>query len=362
MNKLKSLLGKHKKWGIILAAIGLFITIFTLNTSVSKTAIKEVKQSANKEQVQKVWDKYINEINSKNGQEKLIKVIKDKLATIELTDEEITYWHTQFRKFSDEKPSLNIIVIPDLSNRIIEIPHTEMYDKEIISEIYRLFFQKAKSYQSTDKLIVEVTDDNQANKLFGQIAENLTIDMTDKKNNENSKKYIESKEHNFKENIDKLYAEAMKQTSGADYVYYFNRIAPSRVKKSDIHTEYINKIIIITDGYLETTDKTYTHIKGALENSLKTAIQNGNLNEVMEYNNLFIPNSRNKLPTTEILMLEITERRNGIMWHKEVLAQYWKNWFKTMGIKNISNDNDDFFQLHNNNINETKRIVQNFLK
>lgn len=360
MNKVKSVLQKNKKWVILLSVIAFFYAIFTLNTSVSKTAIKEVKQSSNKEQVQKVWDKYINDIDSKNGQEKLIKAVKEKLAKMDLTDEEIKQWHTQFKAFSDEKPSLNIIIIPDLSHRIQQIPHTEKYDKELISEVYKIFFQKAKKYQSTDKLVVEVTDNSQANGLFGKIAENLTIDMTDKENNETSKKYLKSKEQSFTQNINALYAEAMKQTSGADYVYYFNRIAPSRVKKSDIHTEYINKIIILTDGYLETNDKTYTFTKGALENTLKLAVQNGNIEDIMKINDLALPKSRNTLPNTEVLVLEVTERKNGIMWHKEVLTQYWKDWFKSMNIKNTNNDN--FFQLHNNNVNETKKLIKDFLK
>lgn len=362
MNKVKSVLQKNKKWGILLGVVAFFCAVFTLNTSVSKTAIKEVKQSTNKEQVQKVWDKYINEITGKNGQEKLIKAVKEKLSTMELDEKEITHWHTQFKGFSDTKPSLNIIVIPDLSYRIKEIPDTDKYDKELISEVYKIFFQKAKKYKSTDKLVVEVTDKSQANGLFGKIAENLTIDMTDKANNENSKKYLESKEQSFIQNINALYSEAMKQTSGADYVYYFNRIAPSRVKESDIHTEYINKIIILTDGYLETSDRTYTFTKGALENTLKLAVQNGNVEEIMRINDLALPKSRNTLPNTEILVLEVTERKNGILWHKEVLAQYWKDWFRSMGITNISDSNDNFFQLHNDNINETKKIIKEFLK
>lgn len=358
--KMKSLWKKSKKWAIFFGVIAIFYAAFTLNTSVSKIAIKEVKQSANKEQVQKIWDKYIGEISSKNGQEKLIKATKDKLAKMDLSDEEITQWHTQFRAFSDGKPSINIIVIPDLSYRIIEIPYTEKYDKELIAEVYRLFFQKAKKYQSADKLVVEVTDNNQASGLFGQIAENLTIDMTDKQNNETSKKYLQGKEQSFMQNIDILYQEAIRKVQGADYVYYFNRIAPSRVKKSDIYTEYINKIIILTDGYLEAQRRIYTVIT-PFNNLLKPAVVKGNLKEVMIQKGLFIPQCRNILPNTEILVLEITERPNGIMWHKEVLAQYWKDWFMKMGVKNVYENNDDFFQLHNHNMNETKKIIKNFL-
>lgn len=361
MDKLKIILSENKKWIVLLGIVAFLYAIFGIDTSVSKKAITEVKKATNKEQVQKTWDKYIGEINTPKGEEKFIAAIKNKLDKMDLSDEEISHWHNQFKIASNDdiKPNLNIIVIPDLSHRIIELPHSENYDKQIISEIYKTFFTKAKNHKSKDKLVIEVADNSQVSGLFREIAENLTIDMGERRNNENARKYLEVKEKALTENLDRLYTEARKQTSGADYVYYFSRIAPSRIRKSDIHHEYINKIIILTDGYLETNDRTYTETKEGLENALKTAINNGNLEEVMNNNNLTIPRSRHTLPNTEVLVLEITERQRGIGWHKEVLEQYWKDWFKSMGVKNINNNN--FFQLHNNNVNETKKIVNEFL-
>lgn len=59
---------------------------------------------------------------------------------MDLTSDEISEWHKRFRIYSEEKPSLNIIIVPDLSLRIKQIPHTPEYDKQIISEIYKIFF------------------------------------------------------------------------------------------------------------------------------------------------------------------------------------------------------------------------------
>lgn len=344
---------KYKFWIIGIVAITCSI-LESCKPSTIKQAKQEIQKSANKNQVQKVWNDYIGKIDSKNAREKLIKAVKEKLHKMNLSDKEISDWHEKFKIYSDEKPSLNIIVIPDLSNRIKKISYTSKYDKEIISEIYRLFFEKAKlDHKSQDKLVVEVTDDEQAYGIFGKIAENLTIDMSDKRNNENSRKYLASKEKNFKSDINDLYANALKKTTGADYVYYFNRIAPNRVKKSDINTEYINKIIILTDGYLETNTTDYTPIPA----KLKKFAQSPDLAQIMAANHLAIPKNRTKLPNTEILVLELYERSIGKDWHKEILTQYWDDWFKSMGCK-TANEN---YQLHQMNVNETKKIIKKFL-
>lgn len=349
---MKDFITKYKFFIGVLGVISIFILIFTLNTSDSKNAISEIKKASSQEMVLNSWNKWIEEINSNNGKEKLIKATKDKLAKMDLSDKEIAEWHNRFRKYSDNKPSLNIIIIPDLSLRINQIPNTAKNDKEIISEIYNIFFNNARHHKSTDRLILEVTDNNQVSGIFGQIATNLSIDMTDKGNNTNSINYLKDKEETFKANLDKLYMEAERNTSGADYFYYFKRILPNRIKKSDIYNEYQNKIIILTDGYLETSDKIYTQVEGAVAPILKTAVDNGTLSEVMEDRNLRIPSVGYKLPNTEIIVLEIKERSNGIMWHREVLDRYWKNWFIDMGVeKNIIRSQDV-------NINETKRFIK----
>lgn len=354
------LIKKYKFFIVVLLLLGVFVAIFSLNTSKSKEAIKQMRKASNQEQVENIWNKYIDDINSNNGREKLIKSVKEKLATMKLSDNDIAEWHNKFRVYSDTKPALNLIIVPDLSFRINQIPNTAKYDKEIIEKIYEEFFKRAKNNKSKDKLVLEVTDQSQANGIFGDIAKGLTIDLTNRENNQRALDYLNEKEAKFKDNLNELYKTALKNTSGADYVYYFKRILPDRIKKSDINTEYINKVIILTDGYLEANNKIYTKIED--NNVWKSAVANGSHVDLLEENNLFIPNMNYTLPNTEILVLEITERDNGIGWHKEFLSAYWKKWFKGMNIQNINDNNDDFFRLHNNNTDETINIVREFLK
>lgn len=406
MKKIRILFKKYIILSIIVGLSGIF---FSCSTS-SNEVVSAIKQATSKEQVQQVWEQYSKEIKSAKGQEKMVNAVKEKLSKMELSDEEIAHWHNQFRAFTDIKPSLNIIVIPDLSNRLLinylaspqqiksqeVIPEpqnskqkgknkrgkkfvpqkvepavqqiekveinpeysTESYDKELIKEIYRLFFEKAKKSTSTDKIIVDITDNTQVKGKFAIFAKNLAVDMTDKEQGEQSRKYLKSKEDNFIKTLDSLY---MFGDFGADFEYYFNRIAPMRILKSTIETEYINKIIILTDGYLE-LENGIIHTKIAPWGTLKTAVENGNLKQVMQNYGLKIPHPRNKFQNTEVLMLEIYERPGGEGWHKEILQEYWKDWFKLMEIKNIKEDNYDFFQLHQHNIEYTKKIIQKFLK
>ena len=48
---------------------------------------------------------------------------------------------------------------------------------------------------------------------------------------------------------------AMSRPLGADYHFYFNRNLGENLMKSDLKTTWVNRVIIITDGYLEPEDR-----------------------------------------------------------------------------------------------------------
>lgn len=360
-SKNASFFKKYKLILIIFGVLAFFASLFIFGSnSGSKKIISEIKNASSNKAIVGIWDKFIDKTKNKAKKEKILKATREKLITMDLSNQEIASWHYRFRKANvDDKPALNIIIIPDLSRRIKQIPYTAPNDKEIITEIYNSFFNNARRYKSADKLILEVTDNGQARGIFAELARNLAIDMADKGNNTNNINYLKQKEVSFKENLDRLYTEAIKNPSGADYFYYFQRILPDRIKKSNIYHEYRNKIIILTDGYLETNDKgvvkTYTPTYGKLSPILQKAVKNGNLAEIMERNKLEIPSVHRKLPNTEVLVLEIKERQEGKGWHQEVLKNYWENWFKDMGVKNPS------IRPHDDNINETTKFIRDFL-
>jgi len=62
-------------------------------------------------------------------------------------------------------------------------------------------------------------------------------------------------------------------------------------------------------------------------------------------------------------MLEITERPAGIGWHQEILTTYWKNWFQSMGARNIKDDNvREVFKSSELSSNQIKEVVKKFLE
>jgi hypothetical protein len=78
--------------------------------------------------------------------------------------------------------SLNIIVIPDLSRRItdtIENPKQIENDLVVLNTIWSSFVEYSKLKQDTkDKLIVDVTDIDQAKGQFSSIANQLQFDLS----------------------------------------------------------------------------------------------------------------------------------------------------------------------------------------
>ncbi|MEC5395786.1 hypothetical protein [Bergeyella sp. RCAD1439] len=352
----KSIL-KYKKYILLIIAVCIpLVLIFTINTSKSKLIINEINKERTKEGVFRVWNNKIHEVTSKKGKEQVIKATKAKLANFELSDTEISNWHQKFREIgTDEQREINIIIVPDFSNRLTVIPNTPERDIEIISKIYEVFFDKMRKNKAVGKIAIEVTDKNQAGGIFSKMADSLVIDINDK-NNEQNRKFILSKEGAFKTNIKKLYAYAIDNISGADYVLYFKRNINDRIKRSTIEREVINKIVILTDGYLETNETNYTKI----HRTMKNAVDDGWIEDYLKRANLSIPSNNIDLSNSDILVLEVTERDEGIGWHKEILESYWREWFKSMNVRNI-NKKESFFISSENSPSQVKELVQKFI-
>lgn len=359
MSKIKEII-KGKKWLLApIIVVGFFVWLFGFQKSDTKEAINAIKKCQDKECVEARWNEWTAKLESKSAREKLAKAVKERLSTEDLSEEEIANWHKQFRMNDVGVPaSMNIIIIPDFSNRIKEIPNSKERDVAIIEKVYEIFFKKVKNNKSKDRLLIDITDRSQAGGDFNQIADSLTIDLSNKEN-EQAKKFIQNKEKTFKSTLEKLYSKALEKPSGADYSYYFRRILGEKIKKSDINNEYYNKIIILTDGYLETKNTDYTKIRP----EMRSAVQQGRINEYLLREDLYIPKENIDLKNVDILMLEITERPNGIGWHHEILATYWKNWFQSMGAKNAKDDNTrDFFKSSELSFDQIKNVVVKFLE
>lgn len=131
-----------------------------------------------------------------------------------------------------------------------------------------------------------------------------------------------------------MYESAKQKPLGADYLLYFKRNLIDRIKKSTLFDNYKNKVIIITDGYLETEELTYTKLTSQLYDAVKVT---GNAKRAIKDLELTLPEAQGlDLSDTDILVCEVTEREKGKKKDFEILKAYWEDWLSRMKAHEIS--------------------------
>lgn len=139
VNKVKS----KKPIYILIAVIVFFILFISLISMPSKlnTAIDEIQVSANMNEVKSIFDKYKFDLleTDENGNKSIAIEFQDevrkKLSTFNLNEEEIKQC---LEWLPTAKTSINVIVVPDLSRRILDQinnPNQVANDKIILSNI-----------------------------------------------------------------------------------------------------------------------------------------------------------------------------------------------------------------------------------
>lgn len=334
-----------------------FVYLLTRPSTLS-IALKELESSYSKDEVKAVWDNYKSELATEND---FLYQIRLKLSSICTSKSEMNSCKSWLPKAPE---SLNIIVIPDLSNRLTTIPNQKQNDIEILNFIWNKFKKLSiPKRQSNDFLSIDLTDNNQLPN-FQSIADNLVFDLSkEKKGAESNKRFFDSKGDQFSNNIENLY-KMIGTINGADFVAYFKNHAENNLKKSDFFNEYRNVFIILTDGYLETSKPFYAYTgtsnsQGLICNDIKSGL---NLNSSFEKQKIAPIASR--IPTiidlsdAEVLILEVNERPGGEKCHYDILKKFWKDWLKEMKVKNAE---DDFFLIHEDASKKTINKLDDFL-
>ena len=253
--------------------------------------------------------------------------------------------------------NLNLIVIPDLSRRITDTlnnPNQISNDILVLQTIWKSFVDYSKLKQDTkDRLIIDVTDIDAAKGQFGKVANNLQFDLSNHKGKSNRLFFTNDKDNTFEKNITEMYALAKQKPLGADYRFYLRRYLENNLKKSTLFDSYKNKVIIITDGYLEAENKPADTKINGFQKELYNAVTIGNISEVITKNNLNIPKVNIDLSNTEFFVCEVNERKAGKTYDFEILKAYWEDWFKRMNAKKI-----EFYPREKANDISTKRVNQ----
>lgn len=349
--------------GVFLLVFIGFVIILTIPSQQNK-AIEEISISTSKEEVKEVFDKYKRDLTNKNGNgeivvdEEFVMAVKKKLNTFDLSHEEILKCLEWLPKSTQ---NLNIIIVPDLSRRIVDTinnPDQANHDIELLNHIWATFEKKTKfKKNSKDKLVVDVTDNNQASGEFRKFANNLVFDLSQNKSGSN-RQYFEKVEKQFESNIRNLYKLGISKPLGADYWLYFNRNLSRHIEKPNLFDSYRNVLVIVTDGYLESDNKLYTGSASQLYDLRKMVKSNSIITE--KQLDLFpkIPSSiNNSFPDLEILVLEVNERTTGIGYDYDILKHIWQDWFQRLKIKNVKKN---FFIQRNEATEITKREIDDF--
>lgn len=353
-----------------LVGFGLFAYFLTRETAYSK-AMSELKTCYSKADIRKCWDKYKSSLNDNDD---FLFEVRQRLQSLNITDEEIKKCKAWLPK---PPTSLNVILVPDLSKRIVDVgnnPNQIQNDTLLLNEIWDSFRKLTRTkMNSKDRLIVDVTDNDQAGGQFRTLADNLIFDLSTHKDKSN-RLYFDMVGNRFSRNIHNLYLLAKQKPIGADYWFYFNRGLSKKLQKSTLFDDYRNVVIIITDGYLEAQNNAKTGVslytgsflqRSQACNQLKrgvpilAAVQNSIFN---------IRDCQEHFPELEILVLEVNERSRrtklepvdpGTACDYDILKSLWMNWFKMLEIKNA---NENFFIQRNDAIELTKKEIKEFLE
>jgi hypothetical protein len=349
---------------------GIFIYLLT-RPSLQSKAIEQIQVCSNVNDVKSLYERYKFDLleTDENGN-KIVALefqdaIRHKLNSFKLNDGELDKC---LEWIPPSKTNLNIIVIPDLSRRItdtIENPMQIENDIMVLNAIWNSFVEYSKLKQDTkDKLMVDVTDIDQAKGQFSSIANKLQFDLTSHKGKSNRLYFTDEKNKQFQNAVNELYKSAKDKPLGADYIFYFRRYLVNHLKKPTLYDNYINKVIIITDGYLELEKRqdygggsrwNYTEINSKLYSSVNI----GNIKNTITSLSLNIPKLNNiDLKYTDILVCEVNERKIGKTKDFEILKTYWEDWFERM---NANPSKIKFIQREQAN-DITKKRIDEFFK
>lgn len=230
----------------------------------------------------------------------------------------------------------NIVVLLDLSNRIATERQSNK-DLEIINTILNIFqnAQKKFGYQfSKDKLSIKICKQKNDDVELNINIEDLVVDMDrDNSRNMNFPNFCKQKE-SFETSINSLYDYAIQNKSfyGADIWNFFNEEMLSLLKENDGETKYKNKVIILTDGYLNFASAIEkTRPKGTFMRGYYRMRNNADWKKIFEDRNYKLTPHPHDYFDTDVIVLEVDPKKPTEYTNEfNLLSNYWKTWFEDM--------------------------------
>jgi hypothetical protein len=350
-NQMKKRKQNRKPLYILLVFIGVFsLFIYMLvKPSLESTAINELNTCLNTEDVKTVFYKYKTDLIESQD---FCQAARDKLNSLNLSQSEIV----DIKKWLPSKTNnLNVIIVPDLSNRIIDNENNLdqiKRDSVIINAISESFINSVKTkMNSNDKLVIDITDRNQAGGKIGELADTIMYDLSNFKNKIN-KLYFNDKREQFGSGVSKLYDAAYNfevenpKGGGADFVSYFSTNLKSKIQKSTLNDNYRNVLIILTDGYLEATKP------------------NGDIISYIKFEPTEIQEtSSSRFKELEVYLLEFNRRKSANDLEENRIKRWWYEWLKSMNVKSIDDETaeDDIIIKRMDGYTDVKKKIDEIL-
>ncbi len=314
---------------ILVVLVGFFWLIFS-GSSYSE-AIAELDVCTNHAEVKAVYDKHRTALKNDN---EFDQAVRNKLDAFNLAQQEIDVC-VQWLPPKDE--FINVIVLPDLSNRIYDTlnnPDQTRRDRDILREIWKCFERYTeKKPHSKDRLILQITNTDLANGPSAGIAKKLVTDLKEIDPTKTNKDYYGGRYRRdvFYSSVGSLYADASKQNYVPNFFEFFSIRLYDLLKKNTLYESYHNKLIILTDGYIDGKEPG----KGTLIEPFKAdSVDLANSQAITQYmydNNLRLNKPGVELYNTEVLICEMNARKDHAF-EMPILKAYWHDWFVQLNV------------------------------
>jgi hypothetical protein len=280
---------------------------------------------------------------------------------------------------------LNLIITPDLSNRIEDVYSKPVSDISLIKSIYNSYYPdlyriKGRVIGQKDVIQVRFTNPTIINE-FEIDLDNLKIDLRNMKPIERIDFLTKGKYRDMLKNINievnALYEKAKRNITGGDIFNYLKKeLTSSLIKKPEVSKQVngntiINKqrniIVLLTDGYIEAglygenncVNKRCLYLsKLKVDQFRKEFLASGNsdLKDFFTKSGYGIVPIKNKnLESTEVFVAEMYDRslhkKTGSQTVSpndfEILTVFWSDWLEKSGVKHYklldtSNSKEEF--------------------
>ena len=261
----------------------------------------------------------------------------------------------------------NVIVLLDLSDRIIVNKNQPYLDKQTITSIVDVFLNSIKDtiihYDKNfglikDKFRLRIADQKGMRFDKRPFEESLQFDFSN--NNQENVKYILKEFRTIlKEKLDTLYSLATisnnpKDYFGADIWKFFNEDLETMIIKNANTKNYL---FIITDGYLyfESYNKQIKNTKRRTDMKFLSELRNKDWETTFDEKDMGLIPLNKDFSNLKIAVMEIAPKD---FWNEfDLIKKVWKKWFKEMGVE----EDKVMFSKSDNPTNIQNKIID-FLK